>query len=152
MILFDLCVSCVFTIGGGNGGFNMYKYHYPASRTQMAEDNTPIGVIGMRIRSHSHLSTDLILHLLIIITVTIIYDDDYYYYYYYFIFLTIMTIIIILIMCIFCKGNVELLNSKVISTQPIVSFDWSPDKDGLCVLSCLDQTIRVFIVTKLNKY
>jgi len=72
----------------------MYKYHYPVSRTTVAQDNMPMGVIG----------------------------------------------------------NVELLNSKVISTQPIVSFDWSPDKDGLCVLSCLDQTVRVFIVTKLNKY
>lgn len=49
-------------------------------------------------------------------------------------------------------GSVELLNSKVISSQPIVSMDWSPDKEGLCALSCLDQTLRVFIVTKLNKY
>lgn len=49
-------------------------------------------------------------------------------------------------------GNVELLNSKVISSQPIVSMDWSPDKEGLCVLSCLDQTLRCYIVTKLNKY
>jgi hypothetical protein len=49
-------------------------------------------------------------------------------------------------------GSVELLNSRVISTQPIVSFDWSPDKEGLCCLTCLDQTLRVFIVTKLNKY
>jgi hypothetical protein len=49
-------------------------------------------------------------------------------------------------------GSVELLNSKVISSQPIVSMDWSPDKEGLCVLSCLDQTVRSYIVTKLNKY
>jgi WD40 repeat protein len=49
-------------------------------------------------------------------------------------------------------GNVELLNSKVISTQPVVSFDWSPDKEGLAVLACLDQTVRVYIVTKLNLY
>lgn len=49
-------------------------------------------------------------------------------------------------------GSLELLNSKVISSQPIVSFDWSPDKEGLCVLACLDQTIRSYIVTKLNKY
>ena len=41
---------------------------------------------------------------------------------------------------------------RVLSSQPIVSLDWSPDKEGLCVLSCLDQTLRVFIVTKLNKY
>lgn len=49
-------------------------------------------------------------------------------------------------------GSVELLNSKIISTQPVVSFDWSVDKEGLCALSCLDQTVRVYIVTKLNLY
>lgn len=84
----------LFMTGGGNGGFNMYKYHYPKSRTATAKDNVPMGV----------------------------------------------------------AGTVELLNSKVISSQPIVSMDWSPDKEGLCVLSCLDQTIRSYIVTKLNKY
>jgi len=81
--------------GGGNGGFNLYKYHYPANReAEHKKDKAPIGVMG----------------------------------------------------------NVELLNSRVISTQPIVSFDWSPDREGLCCLSCLDQSLRVFIVTKLNKY
>lgn len=49
-------------------------------------------------------------------------------------------------------GKVELLNSRVISSQPIVSFDWSPDREGLCCLSCLDQTVRVYIVTKLAKF
>tara|TARA_B100000795_G_scaffold171442_1_gene129229 strand:- start:104 stop:598 length:495 start_codon:yes stop_codon:yes gene_type:complete len=49
-------------------------------------------------------------------------------------------------------GSVELLNSKVISTQPIVSFDWSPDKEGLACMCCLDQTVRVNIVTKLHLY
>jgi len=84
----------LFMTGGGNGGFNVYKYHYPKARTTMAKDNVPMGV----------------------------------------------------------AGSVELLNSKVISSQPIVSLDWSPDKEGLCVLACLDQTIRSYIVTKLNKY
>lgn len=84
----------IFMTGGGNGGFNIYKYHYPTSRTRQAKDNQPIGV----------------------------------------------------------AGTVELLNSRVISTQPIVAFDWSPDREGLCVMSCLDQTLRVFIVTKLHKY
>lgn len=84
----------LFMTGGGNGGFNVYKYHYPKSRTAMYKDNIPVGVVG----------------------------------------------------------TVELLNSKVISTQPIVSFDWSPDREGLCVLSCLDQSLRCYIVTKLNKY
>ncbi|KAF1777619.1 WD40-repeat-containing domain [Phytophthora cactorum] len=49
-------------------------------------------------------------------------------------------------------GSVELLNSRVLSTQPIVSMDWSPDREGLCTLACLDQTVRVYIVTKTNKY
>lgn len=39
-------------------------------------------------------------------------------------------------------GSLELLNSRVVATQPIVSFDWSPDKAGLCCFSCLDQAIR----------
>lgn len=84
----------LFMSGGGNGGFNMYKYSYPASRQAQGEDGLPVGVVG----------------------------------------------------------TVELLNSKVISSQPIVSLDWSADKEGLCVLSSLDHTIRVYIVTKLNKY
>ena len=49
-------------------------------------------------------------------------------------------------------GSVELLNSKVISSQPVVSFDWSPDKEGLAALVCLDQTLRFYIVTKLELY
>jgi hypothetical protein len=49
-------------------------------------------------------------------------------------------------------GTVELLNSHVISTQRIVSFDWSPDREGLCCMSSLDQTMKVFIVTKLDKH
>eukprot|EP00638_Chattonella_subsalsa_P009882 CAMPEP_0117747132 /NCGR_PEP_ID=MMETSP0947-20121206/8332_1 /TAXON_ID=44440 /ORGANISM="Chattonella subsalsa, Strain CCMP2191" /LENGTH=321 /DNA_ID=CAMNT_0005564533 /DNA_START=163 /DNA_END=1128 /DNA_ORIENTATION=+ len=84
----------IFMTGGGNGGFNIYKYHYPNSRTKQAKDESPMGVVG----------------------------------------------------------SVELLNSRVISTQPIVSFDWSPDREGLCTLCCLDQTLRVYIVTKLHKY
>ena len=75
----------LFMTGGGNGGFNMYKYHYPMNRVgKHKEDQSPIGVVG----------------------------------------------------------NVELLNSRVISTQPISSFDWSPDRAGLCCLSCFDQTVR----------
>ena len=86
--------------GGGNGGINLYKYHYPTSRQRIVPsapgepENPPMGVVG----------------------------------------------------------TLELLNSKVISTQPIVSFDWNVDKEGLSAMTCLDQTLRVFIVTKLNKY
>jgi WD40 repeat protein len=84
----------LFMTGGGNGGFNLYKYHYPKTRTAAGADGVARGVMG----------------------------------------------------------SVELLNSKVISTQPVVSLDWSPDFEGLCVLSCLDQTVRSYIVTKLNRY
>lgn len=85
----------LFMTGGGNGGFNIYKYHYPKNRVgKHREDNLPIGI----------------------------------------------------------AGTVELLNSRVISTQPIVSFDWSPDREGLCCMSSLDQTLKVFIVTRLDKH
>lgn len=84
----------IFMSGGGNGGFNIYKYHYPLSRTTQDVEGRLEGV----------------------------------------------------------PGTVELLNSKVLSPQPIVSMDWSPDREGLCVLSCLDQTIRVYIISKTHKY
>jgi len=85
----------IFMTGGGNGGFNLYKYHYPINRVgKHADDGLPVGKMG----------------------------------------------------------HVELLNSRVISTQPVTSFDWSPDKAGLCCLSCLDQILRVYIITKLEKY
>ena len=48
-------------------------------------------------------------------------------------------------------GSVELLASKNLSTQPISSFDWSPDKEGLFVCSAFDQCVRVGIATKLTK-
>jgi WD repeat-containing protein 92 len=49
-------------------------------------------------------------------------------------------------------GSLELLNDKIISTQPIISWDWSKDKLGLACLSCLDQTCKVAIITKLNTF
>lgn len=49
-------------------------------------------------------------------------------------------------------GTLELLNDRVLSTQPICSFDWHPEKQGLAVMACLDQTCKVAIVTKLNLY
>ncbi|XP_077138693.1 dynein axonemal assembly factor 10-like isoform X1 [Ranitomeya variabilis] len=48
-------------------------------------------------------------------------------------------------------GMVSLLQNVTLSTQPISSIDWSPDKKGLCVSTSFDQTVRVLIVTKLNK-
>jgi hypothetical protein len=47
-------------------------------------------------------------------------------------------------------GGVALLQKKTFSTQPIASFDWNADKEGLAVMGVLDQTIRVLICTKLN--
>ncbi|XP_040906428.1 WD repeat-containing protein 92 [Toxotes jaculatrix] len=47
-------------------------------------------------------------------------------------------------------GTVNLLQNVTLSTQPIASLDWSPDKQGLCVCSGFDQSVRVLIVTKLN--
>lgn len=49
-------------------------------------------------------------------------------------------------------GSLELLNDRVFSTQPIASFDWHPEKLGLSVMSCLDQTCKIGIITKLNLY
>lgn len=49
-------------------------------------------------------------------------------------------------------GSVELLNARVVSSQPIIGFDWSPDKEGLAVAASLDQAVRVFIVTKLDRF
>ncbi|RXM37171.1 WD repeat-containing protein 92 [Acipenser ruthenus] len=48
-------------------------------------------------------------------------------------------------------GSASLLQNVTLSTQPIASLDWSPDKQGLCVCSAFDQTVRVLIVTKLNR-
>eukprot|EP00164_Ancoracysta_twista_P004417 GFYU01005962.1.p1 GENE.GFYU01005962.1~~GFYU01005962.1.p1 ORF type:complete len:380 (-),score=92.11 GFYU01005962.1:250-1326(-) len=47
-------------------------------------------------------------------------------------------------------GNVEMIQEKNLSTQPIASFDWNLDKEGLCVMGSFDQSIRVGIVTKTN--
>jgi WD40 repeat protein len=47
-------------------------------------------------------------------------------------------------------GTVTQLQKKTFSTQPIASFDWNADKEGLAVMGVLDQTIRVVICTKLN--
>lgn len=48
-------------------------------------------------------------------------------------------------------GSMTQLSGKQLSTQPISSFSWSPDKQGLFVCSSFDQCIRVGFVTKLAK-
>lgn len=48
-------------------------------------------------------------------------------------------------------GTLGLLQTASVSEQPVNAFDWSPDKMGLCAFTSYDQTVRVGIVTKLNK-
>ncbi|CAD7704588.1 unnamed protein product [Ostreobium quekettii] len=48
-------------------------------------------------------------------------------------------------------GTTELLSYKNLSTQPISSLNWCPDKEGLFVCGSFDQCVRVGIVTKLHK-
>jgi dynein axonemal assembly factor 10 len=47
-------------------------------------------------------------------------------------------------------GSAELISSRKVSEQPVVSFDWNAEKQGLCAFSCLDSTIKVGIVTKTS--
>jgi len=47
-------------------------------------------------------------------------------------------------------GTVELLAEQSLSSQPVTSFDWSGDKEGLFCCGALDQTVRVGIATKLS--
>jgi hypothetical protein len=49
-------------------------------------------------------------------------------------------------------GSCELLNTKKLAELPVVSWDWSMDKQGLYVMTSVDQSVRVGMVTKLNKY
>ncbi|KMQ96723.1 wd repeat-containing protein 92-like protein [Lasius niger] len=49
-------------------------------------------------------------------------------------------------------GNVSLLQNSTLSSQPVTSLDWSPDKQGLGVCTSFDQCLRVIITTKLNTY
>ena len=48
-------------------------------------------------------------------------------------------------------GSLERLAAKALSSQPVNSFDWSPDRLGLFVCSSFDQCVRVGVVTKLEK-
>ncbi|CAH0383633.1 unnamed protein product [Bemisia tabaci] len=47
-------------------------------------------------------------------------------------------------------GTINLLRNVELSSQPISSFNWSPDKSGLAICTSFDQTLRMLIVTKLN--
>jgi len=47
-------------------------------------------------------------------------------------------------------GNVSLLQNSQITQQPVSSFNWSADKQGLALATSFDQAFRVLIVTRLN--
>lgn len=48
-------------------------------------------------------------------------------------------------------GSVELINETQITNQPINSWNWNKHKNGLACMTSLDQSIKVIIVTKLDK-
>ncbi|KAF8568418.1 hypothetical protein P879_08918 [Paragonimus westermani] len=48
-------------------------------------------------------------------------------------------------------GTLSQLQNVTLSSQPVNSMDWCPDKLGLAVCVSFDQTFRLLIVTKLNK-
>merc|ERR1711939_388991 len=47
-------------------------------------------------------------------------------------------------------GTVNLLQTKNLSTQPICSLDWHPDKTGLACMGSFDQSVRVAVISKLG--
>ena len=49
-------------------------------------------------------------------------------------------------------GRLELLNARIVSSQPLVAWDWCGAKEGLAAAACLDQTVRVYLVTKLERH
>ena len=46
--------------------------------------------------------------------------------------------------------KLERVTSQQLTTQPISSYDWHPDKEGPRVMACFDQTIRVSYVPNLR--
>eukprot|EP00887_Chlorella_sp_A99_P000337 scaffold13.g337.t1 len=47
-------------------------------------------------------------------------------------------------------GSTELICDRQLSSQPIASVDWSPDKPGLFAAAAFDQCVRVGLVTKIE--
>ncbi|EDW19071.1 dynein axonemal assembly factor 10 [Drosophila mojavensis] len=47
-------------------------------------------------------------------------------------------------------GKLHMISAVTLSSQPVHSFDWHPDKLGLAVAGAFDQSVRVLITTKLN--
>jgi hypothetical protein len=48
-------------------------------------------------------------------------------------------------------GEVKQLCIESVSTQPIVSWDWHKEKEGLGVLTALDQTVKIVVVPKTKQ-
>jgi WD40 repeat protein len=46
--------------------------------------------------------------------------------------------------------KLEKISSAQLSTQPLASFDWHPDKEGLAIMTAFDQTLRIAFVTHLK--
>lgn len=47
-------------------------------------------------------------------------------------------------------GKLVSLASSPVAEQPVMSFDWNDQKEGVCVFASFDQTVRVAMVTKLG--
>ncbi|EDW70689.1 WD repeat-containing protein 92 [Drosophila novamexicana] len=47
-------------------------------------------------------------------------------------------------------GKLQMISAVTLSSQPVHSYDWHPDKLGLAVAGAFDQSVRVLITTKLN--
>lgn len=54
--------------------------------------------------------------------------------------------------CMGVPGTLNMLHAVTMSGQPVHCLDWSSDKMGLGVCGSFDQTVRVFVTTKLNLY
>jgi WD40 repeat protein len=46
--------------------------------------------------------------------------------------------------------KLDKISSCQLSTQPVCSFDWHPDKEGLAVMAAFDQSVRVAFITHLK--
>lgn len=47
-------------------------------------------------------------------------------------------------------GTVHQLNYASVSAQPVCSFDWNRDKEGLACVAAYDQSVQVIVVTATN--
>ena len=50
------------------------------------------------------------------------------------------------------KSTLSVLNTKEITTKPIIGFDWHKNKIGLACLISLDYSVKIELITRLNLY